>query len=139
MREPHSTRSCRDMAGYLNQLLGKNEQILYEAHQHWALLIRNILPELALIILGGVLITQIVTLVGAVQIALGYLLLLIPLVMLLRDWLIWSNHKYVVTTHRVIQMFGVFNKNVTDSSLDMVNDVKLEQSFWGRLFDYGDI
>jgi hypothetical protein len=28
---------------------------------------------------------------------------------------------------------------VTDSSLEKVNDVKLEQSFFGRLLDYGNI
>jgi uncharacterized membrane protein YdbT with pleckstrin-like domain len=45
----------------------------------------------------------------------------------------------VVTNRRVIQIIGVFNKNVTDSSLEKVNDVKMVQSFWGRLFGYGDI
>jgi hypothetical protein len=33
----------------------------------------------------------------------------------------------------------VFNKNVTDSSLDKVNDVKLSQSFLGRMLGYGNI
>jgi uncharacterized membrane protein YdbT with pleckstrin-like domain len=127
------------MANYLQNLLGDKEKIEYIAHQHWALLIRNILPELALTILGIVLITQIVTLTGVVETAIGYLLLLIPFGMVVRDYAIWENHRYVVTSHRVIQMFGVFNKNVTDSSLEKVNDVKLEQSFWGRLFGYGDI
>lgn len=127
------------MGTYLRSLLGDQEDILHVAHQHWALLVRNILPELALTILGAVLVTQVLTLAGSFYIAIGYLILLIPLGMVIRDWLIWSNHRYVVTTHRVIQMFGVFNKNVTDSSLEKVNDVKLEQSFLGRLFGYGDI
>ena len=69
----------------------------------------------------------------------AYLLLLLPLLSLLRDVLIWSNRKYIVTNWRVIQISGVFNKEVTNSSLEKVNDVKLEQSFWGRLWDYGDI
>ncbi len=56
-----------------------------------------------------------------------------------RDYLIWANRKFIVTTRRVIQIAGVFSKNVTDSSLDKVNDVKMEQSFLGRLLDYGDI
>ena len=33
----------------------------------------------------------------------------------------------------------MFNKDVTDSSLEKVNDVKLEQSVWGRLLNYGDV
>jgi uncharacterized membrane protein YdbT with pleckstrin-like domain len=70
---------------------------------------------------------------------LGYLLLVLPLISLGRDALIWSNRKYIVTNRRVIQLSGVFNKNVGDSSLEKVNDVKMSQSFLGRIFGYGDI
>ena len=58
---------------------------------------------------------------------------------MVRDFLIWFNRQYIVTNRRVIQTSGVFSKDVVDSSLEKVNDVKLSQSFWGRLFDYGDI
>jgi uncharacterized membrane protein YdbT with pleckstrin-like domain len=71
--------------------------------------------------------------------ALGYLLLVFPLVSLGRDILVWSNRKYIVTNRRVIQLSGVFRKNVTDSSLEKVNDVKMSQSFLGRMLNYGDI
>ena len=70
---------------------------------------------------------------------LGLLLLLIPLASLVSEVLAWTNHKYVVTNRRVIQIFGVFNKNVTDLSLEKVNDVKMEQSAFGRMFNFGDI
>jgi uncharacterized membrane protein YdbT with pleckstrin-like domain len=53
--------------------------------------------------------------------------------------LIWSNREYVVTNRRVIQVSGTFNKRVTDSSLEKVNDVKMVQSFFGRLFNFGDL
>jgi hypothetical protein len=33
----------------------------------------------------------------------------------------------------------VFGKDVVDSSLEKVNDVKMSQSFLGRMFGYGDI
>ncbi len=124
---------------YLKSLLGERETVEHMAHQHISLLLRDILPELTLTILSAILVTQLVTLTGRLEVAIGYLLVLIPFAMVLREWLIWYNHQYVVTSHRVIQMFGVFNKNVTDSSLEKVNDVKLEQSFWGRLLGYGDI
>jgi uncharacterized membrane protein YdbT with pleckstrin-like domain len=53
--------------------------------------------------------------------------------------LVWSNRKYVITNRRVIQISGVLNKDVVDSSLEKVNDVMLDQSFWGRIFGYGDL
>ena len=74
-------------------------------------------------------------LIGAV----GAILLLLPLSTMIRDILAWLNRQYIVTNRRVIQISGILNKNITDSSLEKVNDVKMDQSALGRLFDYGDI
>lgn len=125
---------------YLNSLLGENEQVIFVARQHWLVLAGKILSESVLAIATVVLITLIWVLwVPNPLIALGYLLLLLPLLSLLRDVLIWANRKFIVTTWRVIEISGVFSKDVTDSSLDKINDVKMEQSFLGRLLGYGDI
>lgn len=122
---------------YLEELLGENEKILLETHQHWFVLFGKIFLELLLIllILGGVFFTY-----PFYPLAIyGLVLLLIPLVGILNDVIVWQNKAYIVTSHRVIQTSGVFSKDVIDSSLEKVNDVKLSQSFLGRLFDFGDI
>jgi len=126
---------------YLLNLLGEGETILYVTHRHWLVLLTEILSELVLTIALLVLITLILVFfpLAGPLVALGYLLLLLPLVSLSRDVLDWLNRKYVVTDRRVIFLEGVFNKDVTDSSLEKVNDVKLEQSVWGRLLDFGDV
>ncbi|HEY5157620.1 MAG TPA: PH domain-containing protein [Anaerolineales bacterium] len=126
---------------YLKSLLGQNEQVLFVTHQHWLVLAGEILSEIILSVALVVLVSIIIWFkwVPSVLMALGYLLLIFPLISLLRDVLIWSKRKYVVTSRRVMQLSGVFSKNVTDSSLDKVNDVKMSQSFLGRMFGYGDI
>jgi len=125
---------------YLRSLLGEHEEVLFVTHQHWLVLVGEILSETFLSLALVVLVSLIWTLwVPNPLIALGYLLLILPLISLLRDVLIWSNRKYVVTNRRVIQLSGVFSKHVTDSSLEKVNDVKMSQSFLGRMFNYGDI
>jgi uncharacterized membrane protein YdbT with pleckstrin-like domain len=125
---------------YLNSLLGENEQVLFVTHQHWLVLVGEILSESLLSVVLVVLVSLIYALwVHIVLVLLGYLLLIFPLISLWRDVLIWSKRKYVVTNYRVIQLSGVFSKNVTDSSLEKVNDVKMSQSFLGRMFGYGDI
>ena len=127
---------------YLHSLLGENEKIEFVARQHWSILVRSILAEvlITLLLLAAITTAIAFTLGAAAGIAaIAYVLLVIPLGMLTRDVLIWWNNQYVVTNRRVIQIRGVFNKNVTDSSLEKVNDVKMEQSFLGRMFDYGDI
>jgi len=126
---------------YLNKLMGDNEQILLVTHQHWSILVLEILSETVLAIALIVLITLMLILLPVLGplVALGYLLLLFPLASLTRDVLIWTNRKFVITSRRVIQLSGVANKDVTDSSLEKVNDVKLDQSVWGRLLNYGDV
>jgi uncharacterized membrane protein YdbT with pleckstrin-like domain len=122
---------------YLESLLGENEGIILETHQHWFVLFGKIFLELLLIaILIGV------VFVGYAfnQLAIyGLVLVLVPLIGIVSDVLVWRNKAYIVTNHRVIQTSGVFSKDVVDSSLEKVNDVKLSQSFLGRLFGYGDI
>lgn len=122
---------------YIQEMLSENEQILLVTRQHGFVLFGNIVLEIVLIaaIIVGV------TLLSATypQATLGYVLLLVPLVGIVRDILVWSNHQYLVTNRRVIQSSGVFSKEVLDTSLEKVNDVKLSQSFLGRLFGYGDL
>jgi uncharacterized membrane protein YdbT with pleckstrin-like domain len=127
---------------YIENLLGETERILYTARQHWFVLASSILFEIivlmvifTLTILGIVFNLTESWIVGIA----GALLILIPLGTMTRDILIWSNHQYYVTNWRVIQISGIINKNVMDSSLDKVNDVKMTQSFFGRIFGYGDV
>lgn len=124
---------------YLNNLLGENETILFVTRQHWLVLLGEILVEALLTAAIIVLVTMLFGLLPNPLVLFGFLLLILPLGSMWRDYLIWGNRKFVVTTRRVIQVSGVFSKNVTDSSLEKVNDVKMEQSFLGRLLDYGDI
>jgi uncharacterized membrane protein YdbT with pleckstrin-like domain len=122
---------------YLEGLLGEREEVLLEAHQHWFVLFGKIFLELLLIafIIGGSLIAY-----AFYPIAIyGLILILVPLIGILNDVMVWRNKAYVVTNRRVIQIAGVFNKDVVDSSLEKVNDVKMSQSFLGRMFGFGDI
>ncbi len=125
---------------YLKRLLSKNEQIILIARQHWLVLAGEILSESVLTLALIALITLIWQWwVKDAWVAFGYLLLLLPLISLWRDVLKWANRQFVVTNRRVIQLEGVLHKDITDSSLEKVNDVKMVQSLWGRIFDYGDI
>jgi len=122
---------------YVKSMLGENEVILLVARQHRFVLFSAIVAE---IVVTLIVIVAIAALAVANPLAgFGFLLALIPLAIMLRDILLWRSRQYIVTNRRVIQVSGVFNKSVVDSSLEKVNDVKMTQSFFGRLFGYGDI
>ncbi len=122
---------------YLQSLLGSSEEVILVTRQHWLRLLRaiglEVLLAAALLVVVSLLVPAFPPIVGA------YLLLAIPLGSLVLEILGWWNRKSVVTSRRVIKVSGVVNKNVIDSSLEKVNDVKMEQSFFGRLFEYGDV
>ena len=126
---------------YLESLLGDNEKIILVSRQHWFILISSIFLELLTILAISIIITLALIFIPTASplLALGYLLLFIPLAFMAHDIMVWTNRQYIVTNRRVMQVAGVFNKSVTDSSLEKVNDVKMEQSAMGRVFEYGDI
>jgi uncharacterized membrane protein YdbT with pleckstrin-like domain len=123
---------------YVETMLGQNEKIVHATRQHWFLLLSSILAELVVILILLIGIPLLVALTGGLASFL-FILVLIPAAKGLYDLLIWSNRQYIVTNRRVIQISGIFNKSVTDSSLEKVTDLKLEQSALGRMFNYGDI
>jgi uncharacterized membrane protein YdbT with pleckstrin-like domain len=134
---------------YIDELLGRGENILYVGRQHMFVLVSNILAELsliALLIAAGVFSQRYLTTVRVSGLPGGQVVLLvcgaISLIVLISaflDYLRWNNEQYVITDNRVIQIRGIFNKAVIDSSLDKINDIELRQSWIGRIFGFGDI
>ena len=123
---------------YIQSMLGENERILLVTRQHGFVLFSSIIAEIVVTLVVIVAISALTAMVNPLA-AFGFLLVLIPVAIMLRDILVWNNHEYIVTNRRVIQISGIFNKNVVDSSLEKVNDVKMTQTFFGRMFDYGDV
>jgi uncharacterized membrane protein YdbT with pleckstrin-like domain len=125
---------------YIQDLLGENERILLMTRQHGFVILSNILLEILLIVLIIVGVTAAQTFFpGVPLVPFGYILVLVPIIGMIRDILVWSNRQYIVTNRRVVQVTGVLSKEVLDTSLEKVTDVKMTQSFLGRMFDYGDI
>ncbi len=128
------------MAGtYLKNLLGENEEVLLVSRQHWFVLFKNILLELIAILIVVAVVSVAQYYLPDYPISYGYFLVILPIISMLREYMIWWNRQLVITNRRVIQISGIINKNVIDSSLEKVNDVKMVQSFWGRLFRYGNV
>jgi uncharacterized membrane protein YdbT with pleckstrin-like domain len=130
------------MTRYIESLLSKRETIVLVARQHWFILVSAIVLEvIAILVIIGLTVTagiywsEFALLIGAI----GTIVLLLPLSTMIRDMLDWMNRQFIVTNRRVIQISGILNKNVTDSSLRKVTDVSMSKSFFGRVFNYGDI
>jgi hypothetical protein len=129
---------------YIDGKLASGERVLRREHQHWFVLVADarygilaIFAAILLLILRGAARTtgQFDTLIGYVVLA----LVIGGLAYLGWQILRWMNEEFVVTTRRVLQLEGVLNKRVLDSSLEKINDAVLTQSLFGRIFGFGDL
>jgi len=130
--------------GYLEALMGKNEQIVLTTRQHWITIVGSLLINgfFFLLLWGiGVALAFLAVAIFPLWIPLVVvgLLSLFPLWRLVADLLHWWNDAFIVTNRRIIQAQGVINKHVIDSSLEKINDVVLTQSMLGRMLGYGDV
>ena len=128
---------------YIDSMLASGEQPIRRDHRHWFVLIADARYGIVAILLAIVLVVASSNVgPGGLHDALGYLVLALVIGGLLSiAWqaLRWRNEEYVVTSRRVLQLEGVINKRVLDSSLEKINDAVLTQSIFGRMFGFGDL
>lgn len=125
--------------GYVQRLLAGHENIVFATRQHWIVLLGSLIVNgllIAAIMAAAIILSTMLVFPPALFLL---ALILIPLIRLVMRVVRWWNEQYIITNRRVIQVEGVINKHVIDSSLEKVNDVVLVQSVWGRLLDYGDV
>jgi uncharacterized membrane protein YdbT with pleckstrin-like domain len=134
------------MLKYVESLLGKNEQILWRARQHWIVLSANFAINLFIFIVIWA-IYGVSGMLGAGWLGdllrnnrgLALIALLIPIVWFGWEFLQWWAEEYLITTTRVVQTEGLVNKHTKDSALEKINDITLNQSVLGRILNYGDL
>lgn len=120
--------------GYVDRLLGRNEQMVFITRQHWLVLVWTALQDSVL----AILIIVAAFIIGDVFRWLA-ILAVFPFVHFAIRYLNWHNDQFIITNRRVMEVRGVINKRVSDSSLEKVNDVVLVQSVLGRLLGYGTV
>jgi hypothetical protein len=132
---------------YADGLLSTGERVVHREKQHWMVFIWGARYTILAIILAIVLLilSQNVAQDGAsgtFRMVLGWAaaaLLIGGLALLVWTILRYITQEYVLTNRRVIQVTGVLNKTSTDSSLEKINDARLSQSVFGRIFGFGDL
>jgi hypothetical protein len=129
---------------YIDSMLASGERPLRRDHQHWFVLVADarygILAIVAAILLIVLKLSARTT--GPLDSLIGIAVAVLVVGGLAYiGWQIlrWMNEEYVVTTRRVLQLEGVVNKRVLDSSLEKINDAVLTQSLFGRIFGFGDL
>jgi uncharacterized membrane protein YdbT with pleckstrin-like domain len=132
------------MARYTDSLLMDGEHVLYRTRQHP--LARIVAARWGIVMVGAAVLALLVIFIGnpggTARDLLGWVTLaLLVLGGLNIAWvyLHWWAEDYAITNRRILKVEGLFNKRAADSSLEKINDAILEQSVFGRMFDWGHL
>ena len=109
--------------------LRKDEKIILVTKPHWFTLV---IPFLIMLI-GSVI---------CFAIGIGSYAILLSLILVcyfVYKIILRNNNIWVVTNLRVIDEYGVFSNNSKESPLDKINNISYKQSFWGKIFGYGNV
>ena len=100
---------------YIDDSLIPGEVIVHRAHVSWW-------SQAGMVVLGVLLL---IVLVGLVFIAVA--------------WIRIHSTELAITNKRVIAKFGFVKRNTVEINLDKIEAVRVEQSFWGRMLNFGTI
>lgn len=104
------------MASYIDQVLIKDEQVIYRGKI-------SIVTLLPLILLG---------LITLPVFGLG-------LVFLIMAWIKYATTELAITNKRVIAKSGLIQRKTMEMFLSKIESVQVEQGILGRIFDYGTV
>ena len=128
---------------YAEKQLAPGERILYRARYHWVFFGKAILLLVVSIALSAFdlwlshrgaderIVHALAWASGVVVVA--------ALILLLARSIRAAADEFVVTDRRIIHKLGFFSHETRQCPLARVQDITVDQSFWGRLLGYGDL
>jgi uncharacterized membrane protein YdbT with pleckstrin-like domain len=122
---------------YVQQVLQPGETVRFQTNIHWFVYLYAIL---ALVVALALLLWyyndangNLLLLYGALVFGVCAVVLAIP------AWLKRLGTEVAVTDRRIISKSGLIQRHTTEVNMDKVESVDVDQSIFGRLFDYGSI
>ena len=115
--------------------LKKDEKVLLIIRHHW---LKLVVP-FAIWLLITVLTLWIANATDALNASGSLIIILITAIYPLWMYFTWVNNIWAVTNLRVIDEGGFFTRYAKESPLDKINNIVYDQSFWGRIFGFGNV
>lgn len=117
--------------------LREDEKVLLIVREHWLVLLGPV--TLVLCTMVGVIYTWIKFQVPRLALYAMLTLLFLFVINLIGKLLDRKTNIWVVTSLRVLDESGVLSRHFVESPMEMINNVSYDQSFLGRLMDYGNV
>lgn len=115
--------------------LKNEEKLLLVIRHHWLKLAVPFAGWLALTIL----VLWLSYSIESFSTSIALVVILIAAIYPLWKYFEWVHNIWAVTNFRVIDEGGFFTRYAKESPLDKINNIEYDQSFWGRIFRYGNV
>lgn len=115
--------------------LKNEEKLLLVIRHHWLKLAAPFAGWLALTIL----VLWLSYSIESFSTSVALIVILIAAIYPLWKYFEWIHNIWAVTNFRVIDEGGFFTRYAKESPLDKINNIEYDQSFWGRIFRYGNV
>ena len=121
---------------YIEEILQPGEQVLFAGTLHWIVY----LPAMLILLPAAGALTQ----VRAGPTGMSWLIAVIVFalasaVMFASAWFRRWTTEIDVTNRRIVYKTGFIRRHTVEMNMDKVESVDVDQSFWGRILNYGDI
>ncbi|HTV36713.1 MAG TPA: PH domain-containing protein [Xanthobacteraceae bacterium] len=123
---------------YIKHVLQPDEKVVFVGRLSWIVYHRAIvcvIVALVLVALYGVSSNSLASLSLGVAAIFGVL----ALISAIHAWFIRWSTEIVVTDKRIIYKRGLITRHTAEMNMDKVATVDVDQSIWGRLFDFGSV
>jgi len=124
------------MASYVEKVLQSNETVKHESKIHWIVYVPGaifVILALAAYLFSGPYVP------APWPLAIGAAILVIALYLLLGAFFARWTTELAVTDRRIIFKRGFIRRHTIEMNMDKIESVDVDQSIFGRMFDYGDI
>ena len=119
--------------GYIDDNLIPGEHVMFRTHLHWKVFLPPVLLFLISFPIVGIAMNQ------GLNTYVSLAVLVLPLGALLSAYLKWRCFEFGVTDKRVLIKTGIVGRHTLETLLTKVENIGVEQTLWGRLFNYGTI
>ncbi len=117
---------------YIDDSLGDHEAVLYRARFHPMIALFGGATFMLLALLGAYAWLEGYPVLASAAVLTGAALLVVIM------YPVWS-HDIAVTNQRIIKHRGILSRATEELQLDAVEEIRVEQSFLGRLLNYGTV
>jgi uncharacterized membrane protein YdbT with pleckstrin-like domain len=114
---------------YINDTLLPGEKIRYSGHVHWIIFV-------PCLFLAGIAIPAYIYLEQGV---ISGVLLFLSIVSFLRATVYYLTTELGITNQRIIAKFGFIRRVTFELNINRIMSLNVQQSVFGRIFDYGDL